>query len=339
MLIKYQALIPHLKKTMKPIYIVSGTDLFLFNEATRTLKSAWREKGDMDEKSFDILSPSDWTRVPEEANSYSLFGELVLLDIRFNKKTIDATAKAVLEKYRQNSNPRCLILIQATEAPVKQWQSLSHHENVVVVQVTPLNNMGMLSWIKDQLTKRLIRCEAQVPQIIQHHTQGNMLAAAQVIEKIALMKDESTVTSVKDVEEIMIDQCDFQMYELGDACLSANSLKTLHLLRFAYHNRVEPTLVLWLLTQEIRQLIQLSYLLKQSMSISSACAQLKIWPKRVTSYEMCLKRLPKDTLYRLLQESKSLDERIKTSQDAQIWQSFEKLALDICLGSLGSGAK
>ena len=160
-----------------------------------------------------------------------------------------------------------------------------------------------------------------------------MLACAQVIEKIALIYDEKTLLSIEDVKAQLIDQCEFQLYELADACLSANTCKALHLLRQAYSNRAEPTLVLWLLTQEIRQLIQLSLLLKQNVALYTACNQLKIWPQRTQLYETTLKRLSRSQLYQLLSECMRIDERIKTSKGHQVWQSFEHVALTLCLGS------
>ncbi len=70
------------------------------------------------------------------------------------------------------------------------------------------------------------------------------------------------------------------------------------------------------------------------MSMAAACSHLKIWPKRTRLYEKAVSRFKLATLYKLLQDSKQLDEQIKTSQGNQIWQSLERLAISLCLGSL-----
>jgi DNA polymerase-3 subunit delta len=171
-----------------------------------------------------------------------------------------------------------------------------------------------------------------VPALIHQYTQGNLLACAQTIEKLALISDKTNVLTAEDVKAQLIYQCEYQLYELADACLTANAEKALHLLRQANNNRTEPTLILWLLTQEVRQLIQLSHALKQQVAFSVACSQQKIWPQRANLYERTLTRLPLARLYELLKNSKQLDEQIKSNQSQQIWNGFEQLALTLCLG-------
>jgi len=333
MLIKYQALMPHLKKSIQAVYVLVGSDHYLLNDAAFNIKKAWRQRGETDEKILHINAAADWATLQEEANSYSLFAEQVLLDARFDKKTIDTTGKALLNQYLQNINPQCLIILHANAVPVKQLQWLSNNENVTLVQATPLTGSALQGWIVEQLQQRSIVYEPQVPALIHQYTQGNLLACSQVIEKLALIHDKGSLLALEDVKAQLVDQCEYQLYELADACLTANAEKALHLLRQANSNRTEPTLILWLLTQEIRQLIQLSHALKQQIALSVACAQQKIWPQRANLYEKTLGRLPLTRLYTLLHNSKQLDEQIKSNQSQYVWDGFEKLALALCLGS------
>ncbi len=333
MLIKYQALTAQLQKNIKAIYVLVGLDHYLLNDAALSIKKSWRQRGETDEKIISINAAADWQLLLDEANSYSLFAELNCLDLRFEKKALDHAGKEVLGQYLQNVNSRCLIILQAPAVPAKQWQWLANNEHVIVVHIAPLTDSALQSWISTQLKHRGIRYVAKVPALIHQYSQGNMLACAQVIEKLSLIFDNTAELTLEDVQAQLTDQCDFQLYELTDACLTANAGKALHLLRQACNHRVEPTLILWLLSQEIRQLIELSTLLKQSKTFSVACAQLKIWPKRTRFYEITLSHLSLTKLYQLLHDSKKLDENIKTSQNHQVWQGLEKLALSICLGT------
>ena len=335
MQIKFQALVSHLQKKIQAVYVLQGTDQFLLNDAALSIKKAWRMRGETDEKICYINNPAEWHILQEEANSYSLFYEQVLLDIRFEKKTIDAVGKETINAYLKNINPQCLILLKAPAVPLKQMQWLSNNEHVTLVQASPLGGPALQSWITQQLKERSIAHAREAPALIYQYTQGNMLAAAQLIEKLALIADKTNPLTIEDIKAQLIDQCEYQLYELADACLTANPEKVLHLLRQARNNRTEPTLILWLLTQEIRQLIGLSHLIRQNMAFSTACTQQKIWPQRAHLYQKTMARLPQPTLYQLLQKSKELDELIKTSQSLQIWNEFEQLALTLCLGSMG----
>ena len=331
MIIKHQDVVFSLQKKLYPLYILTGQDNYLLNDAATLIKQAWKQRGECDEKTLQLNLAADWASLEEEANSYSLFSDYVLLDARCDKKTIDAQAKKILQHYLQNINPRCLIILRAPDVPNKQLQLLSNNEHTVLVQAYPLPAQALQRWITTQLATKKLRHDASVPGLIHQYTQGNMLACAQVIEKLALICDEGEIINENTVKEHLSDQCDYQLYELAEACLHANAEKAILMLRQACENRTEPTLILWLLSQEIRLLIQLSHLRKQSVSLTTACSQLKIWPQRARLYETSINRLSITKLHQLLHDAQQLDEQIKSNQRISIWQGLEALALKIAL--------
>lgn len=332
MLIKYQALAQNLQKKLHPLYILTGQDHYLLNDAAVNIKKACRQQGETDEKILHINTPADWDLLIEEANSYSLFAENVLLDVRYDKKSLDSVGKKTLQNYLQQINPRCLIILRAVNTPNKQLVWLTNHEQVLIIQAYPLTAAALQGWINTQLQSRGIRFEPQIPALIHQYTQGNMLACAQTIEKLVLISNKQDRLTIQDVQSQLTDQCDYQLFELADACLNAHTEKAIHLLQQVSQNRTEPTLILWLLTQEIRLLMQLSLLLKQSVTLSTACSQLKIWPQRAQSYNITLRRLPISTLYQLLTMCQQLDERIKSNTGNQVWHGLEQIALVLCKG-------
>ncbi len=159
-----------------------------------------------------------------------------------------------------------------------------------------------------------------------------MLACDQVITKLELITEQDGVLTSEMVREQLVDQCDYQLFDLANACLSRSADKAIQILRHAYNTKTEPTLILWLLTQEIRQLIQLVELIGQSVPFNTACNQLKIWSQRSRLYQTALKKANLDILQSLLQFCKLTDERIKSNQNSQIWHALELITLSLCLG-------
>lgn len=333
MLIKQQALSSHLHKKLGAIYIIFGQDFFLLNEAAESLKKTWKiTNEEVEESIITINNSSDWTVIKEEANSYSLFSKATLIDIRYEKKTLEAAAKAFLVGYLQNINPSCLLILRAPNLPLKQLQTLANQDNLHLVQAIPLPELALQQWIREQFKKRELKCEPGVPVLIQQYTQGNMLACAQVIEKLGLIAEVDTLLTIETVKDQLVNQCDYQLFELADACLTQNSEKVIQLIRHASHTKVEPSLILWLLAQEVRLLLQLKELtIKQALPFNAACSQLKIWPQRARLYQSCLDLIDLTTLVNLLQFCKTIDERIKSTQSNQIWQGLEQIALSLSL--------
>lgn len=330
MLIKYQALSGTLKRKSYPVVVLIGNDPYLLNDAALQLKqSVMAQHENSIATTIDITAPADWSLLISEANSYSLFDDYVILDARFEKKSIDASGKGLLLHYLQHINDRCLLLLRAPLVPSKSLQWLIDSPNALVVQIYPLNDLALKQWIEAQFKHHKLTTELQVATLIQQQTQGNMLATAQLIEKLTLICNPHETITMSLVNEHLIDQSHFELYDLSEACLNANPLKVLRLLKQFRLEATEPTLILWILTQEVRLLIQITHLVNQGVSIDNACNQLKIWSSRIRLYAKTANRLTIEQLYDLLLECRQCDEMIKTSQGPHIWNSFNNIALSI----------
>lgn len=334
MQIKQQALAQHLKKQIAPLYVLIGQDNYWLEDSLHAIKSAIKSAAECDEKQLHINNPEDWGMLIEEANSYSLFSDTVLLIVNFDKKTLDAAGKKVLGEYLSAINPRCHIIIRAAQLPTKQVQWLTNEPQAMVVVSYPLNPEAMKSWIANQLKLHSLRFDALIPELIHQYTQGNMLACAQAVEKIHLSNAAHSTITAQQALEHLSDQAEYSLFELVDACLMGQTERIVHILRQAAENKTEATLVLWMLTQEIRNLLQLTYLQQQNIDFKTACGQLKIWPQRSSLYQISLKRMNGAALQPLLQYAQSIDERIKTGLSGQVWNALETLALCLGIGQL-----
>jgi len=334
MQIKQQMLAQLIQKKCAPLYILVGQDNYLLEDSLNRIKSFIKTTYDCDEQLISIQSSEDWRTVAEEANSYSLFSDTVFLNIVYDKKTIDAASKKAINEYINTPNPRCFMVIRAPNLPAKQLQWIANHEQVVVVMAYPLSSDAMKTWIINQLKKNELQFEQQIPELIHQYTQGNMLACAQVIEKIALSNNKKQIINSKCALEHLSDQCDHSLFELSDACLAGQGDKVIHIIRQAANNKTEPTLVLWMITQEIRILLQLSFLLQQRIDMRTACSQIKIWPQRIGLYQAMSERLDPKALQKMLTLASRVDEQIKSSFSSQVWNTLERLSLSLCLGHL-----
>ncbi|CAM2798672.1 DNA polymerase III subunit delta [Legionella worsleiensis] len=332
MQIKYQALMQQIQKKIAPVFVVTGQDNYLIDDSVRNIRSAIKKTYDCDEKMISVQNSEDWNEVIEEANSYSLFADTLLLNILYDKKSIDAAGKKILGEYLKSINSRCFIVIRAPNVPSKQLTWLSNHQEVVVIVAYPLSTEALKGWIQSQFKLNNLNAKSEITDLIIQYTQGNMLACAQVIEKLALCYPEGSQMTPQMVSEHLFDQSEHSLYELVDACLLGQADKAIHILRQSANNKSEPTLVLWMLTQEVRQLLQLSFKTRIGTPLQNACSELKIWPQKVNFYQVASKRFDEPYLRRLLYYCKAIDEQIKSSINNQTWNSLEKLTLALSLG-------
>lgn len=330
MLIKYQALSAHLKNTSKKFYLLSGNDPFLLNSAADMIRRSWMQQEDSERKVLDINSASDWSSAIQEANSYSLFSNKMLLDIRFDKKTIDKSGKQILSEYLSDINHDCLILIRAPQLTVSSLQWLISSSQVTVIQVVPFNSVEFINWILSLCHEKQLKIDLQVPSLIYQYTQGNMLAAYQVIEKLSLISEDEHVFSTDEVQNHLSFQSEFQLFHLAEELLQGDLSKSLQILEKHRQQRTEATFVLWIIASEIRQCIQLHVAINQGTSFNSACQSLKIWSSRTQAYKVALQRLQLPILYKILGSCHKIDMQIRSVDSAQVWLGFEQLIISFC---------
>lgn len=334
MLIKSQALPSHLGQKLAAVYILFGPDPFLLNEAADSLKLAWKaaNKEEVAETILRLDNPSDWTFVAEEARTYPLFARASLIDLRYEKKTLEASAKDFLSHYLGAINPSCLLVLRAPNLSLKSLQDFTRQENLHLIQATAPSGLAMQQWVSKKLEQKGLKFEHEIPALIHRFTEGNSLACAQLIEKLELIYEAGTLLTTSLLAEQLVDQCHYQLFELADACLAQNPEKAMQVLGHARHTKVEPALILWFLAQEIRLLIQLIELTTMNnLPFTQACNQLKIRPQRTRLYQTTLKKIQLKILLQLLKGCKTIDENIKSNQSRQIWQALEQLALSLCL--------
>ena len=300
MIIKYpEALDLHLKNNLLPVYLITGSDPFLLNTCVDTLKQAWHQAHQAEEKRFHLNHANDWADLIAEANTYSLFSEQILINASWDKKTLDAKGKAALKSYATNINPNCMLILQAPLVPIRQWPDFSKHQEIALITITSPNAGALLRWIEKQLKQEKFTYTRNVPNLIQEYTQGNMRAAAQTIERLTLVH--------------------YKLYELSGACLEGNINKALDLVRRAKQDQTEPTLILWFITQELRLLEQIaSGVSHQALNIRSF---------RTRQYQQASKRLSQVDIHQLLRQSQALDVHIKSSSHTHIWRLIEQLIM------------
>lgn len=107
MLIKQQALTSHLAKKISGLYLIIGQDCFLLNSTADSIKKVWcpPNKDDYEETTLPINNPTDWERLDEEANSYSLFAHKVLIDVRYEKENARSCREGVFKQLYTKHEP------------------------------------------------------------------------------------------------------------------------------------------------------------------------------------------------------------------------------------------
>lgn len=333
MQLKHQGLTSSLKKALLPVYVLAGPERYFIEEEAKAIKAAYALNREVDHKLLTVDSSEDWQQIEEEANSYSLFASYVFLDVRYEKKSIDRVGKKIIANYLSSVNQRCLLLIRCPHVPLSQLQWLSASDKTVLVSAYPPSLQDMRNWIAKQLQQHQLKFTAHIPDIILHKVQGNMFACSQALEKITLIYPAGSTLQANEMLQQLSDQSEYQLYDLSEACLAGNTENALRILGKLLILPNEYSLILWIITQEIRLLLQLKHLLQQQRSLTEACAELKVWKQRVRLYQAANERLSSSLLQQLMLTAHNIDLLIKTGKNSRhVARLLESSVLSFCQG-------
>ena len=216
MKIKPEQLQSHLQKQLLPVYIISGDEPLLAQEATDSVRTAARAAGYTERELFYVEGNYDWNQLLNEANSLSLFADKKILEIRItNGKPGDKGSKALCEMCA-NLNPDNMLLIllpkleRATQNSkwIKTLESIGAH-----IQVWPVSGAQLPRWIQQRLQQADIQANAEAVQILADRVEGNLLAAVQEIEKLKLLALDGRVDASR-MSSVVADSARYNLFWL-----------------------------------------------------------------------------------------------------------------------------
>jgi len=320
-----------LKQSLAPVYLVFGDEALLAQEACDSIRNAARQQGYSERELYHTDASFDWGELHVAANSLSLFAERKILELRItNGKPGKDGSKALLE-YLKNPPEDTLLLIvtpklDGNTQKTKWFKAIDAAG--VLVQIWPINAQQLPRWIGQRLTEAGITADSQAIDVLASRVEGNLLAAAQEIEKLKLLLDGNSVDAEK-MASVVANSARYDVFGLVDKTLlgDANAaIKTLHGLK---SEGTDATVVLWALAREIRGLAAIAEAVEQGQNFGWAAKQNGVWEKRQPLAKAAIDRLKPAQFQMLLRKANGIDKAIKGMRRANAWDELMDLVLNL----------
>lgn len=133
-----------------------------------------------------------------------------------------------------------------------------------------------------------VNLDALAIQELASYCQGNMLAAKQEVEKLALLYPGSNI-SAEQLRKVVVDQSRYNVFQLMDAMLQGNADQVVYTLLRLESEGIEANIVIWALIKEWQLLWQLRAIVDARQTIQ--WQKFGIWRNRQSLYENALQRL------------------------------------------------
>lgn len=325
-----------LKKSLLPCYLVTGDELLLAQEALDAIRAEARRRG-FGSREVHVVTPGfDWNEIAAAAGSMSLFADRRIIELRLPTGKPGRDGSAAIADLMRQTGDDLMVLVEAPKLDkagasskwVKEIETVGAH-----VQVWPVAPRELPGWIAARMRAFGLAPDADAIRLLVDRVEGNLLAANQEIEKLRLLLGAGPVSGAE-VENAVADSSRFDVYKLADAAVEGQAARAVRVLGRLRAEGVEPVIVVWALTRELRTLARVADFVQSGVDLGSALQRAGVWRNRQGIVRSCVARHAAGDFYRLLQVARRADAAAKGQVRLDPWQ----LATEIVCG-LGLGAR
>jgi len=330
MKLTYPQLTQHLTRNLAPIYLVSGDELLLIQEAVDALRAAASKAGFSERVSTTAESQGDWTKLLyTDTHSISLFASKKLVELNLTHIKLNNTHGKIFEEYACNPLDNTLLIIITNKLDTKTEKTAWYkaiEKNGIVMPIWPVPAEQLPQWIMQRAKKINLQLTLQAAERLATLVEGNLLAAAQEIEKLSLLYPDKTLDHHA-IENAVMDNARFDIFNLVDSALLGDSPRCLRILHNLAEEGIEPTLILWALTRELRILADTQKQLQQGITLTTLLSKARIWEKRQAGFKAFLQRHKQRDCWKLLAYAAKIDRVIKGIEMGNVWDELEAFVL------------
>lgn len=319
-----------LQKQLAALYIVSGDEFLLVQEACAAIQQTARQHCYTEQQRYDITANFDWDALLSQINTLSLFSQRRFIELRLeNTKLPDAGSKA-LQALAAHLPPDTVLLLKTPKLPAATQNSAWYkalEKHGVCVAIWPLNPAELRAWIKQRLQAAQLQTSAEGIELIAAASEGNLLAAKQTIEKLQLLYTHGNLT-IEELLNTLHDNSRFTVFDLTEALLIGKAQQALKILQSLKAENTEPVLILWGITKELRQLYQLHFEQKQQ-PLDALLQKYRIREAQKAIFKKYLQQLQPANINLYLHQAARIDQLIKGVAKGNVWDELKLLCLQM----------
>ncbi|WP_395683761.1 DNA polymerase III subunit delta [Dokdonella sp.] len=294
---------------LKPAYLIAGAEHLLVIEAADALRTRAKDLGYLERDVLDVEPNFDWNRLADSSRSMSLFATRKLIDLRLPTGRPGKEGSAAIAEFCASPPPDTVLLVSANDWSSKHtgaWSTAIERVGAAVI-AWPLKREELPDWITARANSRGLKMSTEAVALLADRVEGNLLAAAQEIDKLALLH-AGQVLDVAALEASVADDARYDVFRLADAAIGGDAGRALHIVAGLRAEGEELIPLLgWMLTQ-LRLLLRLA----SASSVDAALRNERIWPQsREGLFRRAVKNADRAHWERCLEQAGRIDRIVK----------------------------
>ena len=339
----------HLQKGLRSLYTLHGDEPLLVQEAADAIRAAARTQGYTERTSHTVAGAHfDWSEVLAAGGSLSLFADKQIVEVRIPSgkpgKDGSVALQALAQSAEGNDSTLTLVLLPRLDKATRTGAWFAALESGgVSIQLDPVERHALPQWIAQRLQQQGQRVEAgdvgqRTLQFFADRVEGNLLAAHQEIQKLALLYPAGELRQ-EQVEAAVLNVARYDVFKLSDAVLGGQVQRVQRMLDGLQAEGEAEVLVHWALAEDIRALKRVTDALRAGRPMPVALRENRIWGPKERHFERIAPRVSPAAVARLLRSAHTVDGIVKGLKvpdwPADGWQALQRLGMQfsrVCRG-------
>ncbi|SET23207.1 DNA polymerase III, delta subunit [Nitrosomonas marina] len=334
MRINQEQLNRQLSQQLASLYVITGDEMLLLIETADLIRQHARQQGFSEYVLFSVDQHFRWPDLFTASSSPSLFGDRQFIDLRIPSGKPGKEGGKAIESYCQSlpQDTVTLITLPKLDKQSQSTQWFKAAENAgIVLPIQTIGQAQLPAWIKQRLGKQQHTVDTETLGFIAGNVEGNLLAAHQEIQKLALLYPPGQLT-FDQVKNAVLNVARYDLYQLTEAMTAFEPVRYARILSGLQGEGTAPPLILATLAGQIRQLIVLRTGLDQGLPPDRLFRSARIWGNRQNLLLSAARRIPAARLRQSLVHAAKIDrinKGVAVESSADTWNELLQLGLNI----------
>jgi DNA polymerase III subunit delta len=330
MRISTEQLAPQLTRELKPLYTVFGDEPLLALEATDRVRAKARADGYIEREILTVDTGFKWVQLTMAANSQSLFATQKLLELRIPTGKPGTEGSEVLREFCAALPADTVTLIYLPEIDWRSqkagWFEALDHAGVLV-EAKAVSRNALPQWLAGRLQAQGQTADAEALAFIADRVEGNLMAAFQEVQKLALLFAPGPI-SFEQVREAVLDVARYDVFNLGIALVEGDAVRLSRMLDGLKGEGAAPPMALWSLSEEIRAIGRVLAGSESGRPLNQLWREAKVWGvPHQNLMQQNLRRFSARQVTQALRHAAAIDRMVKGLAKGDVWDELLQLAL------------
>jgi len=328
--LKADQLSDSLQRGLAPVYLIGGEEPLLLQECCDAVRQTAKAQGFVERELLQVERDFDWSLL-QQAAAPSLFATQKIIDLRLRTGKPGREGAKVLTEWARAPDPNIVLLVSC-----ENWDASSRKAKWAGaleragqrVDVWPVKAADLPRWLAQRMRQHGMQPEPDVLDLLAERVEGNLLAARQEIDLLALLKGAGSV-SVDDVMQAVADSSRFNAFTLAEHMLSGNLRDGLRAVAGLQRMATPLPLVVGALVRELKITEAFRLAMRSGEHESEVFGRLRVWRNRQGLIRSAARRLNTRRLFAAFKQLSLIDRQSKGRAAGDPWQSLDALLVQL----------